>query len=157
MKATQIVWSEEFAVGDGELDGEHRRLVELINMIYVAGTLPLERKEIGSRLNGLLKCAQEHFTHENSILTRINRSPIPSDIDRPGFIRAMIAAAVDKHIANHATSLQQLSSIIREIRAELASGEPTLGTDLKDWFIGHATVHDAHLRPIFKALNRSIV
>jgi hypothetical protein len=49
-----------------------------------------------------------------------------------------------------------LNAIIRKIRIELAADAATLGTELKDWFVGHATAHDAHLRPIFETLKRPI-
>jgi hemerythrin len=67
----------------------------------------------------------------------------------------MIDAAIDKHIADHARSLPRLDSIIGEIRSAVASSQPLVVSHLKDWFVGHAIAHDAHLRPVFQTINSS--
>lgn len=150
----QLEWSEQYAVGHESLDNEHRHLVDLINAIYKAGGSLPNHSELNPLLRNLLDLAGKHFRHENSILLQINSSPIPSGIDRNVLIKAIIEAAFDKHIESHARMLPQLGSIVRGIRKELDSADPLLSTRLKDWFIEHATTHDAYLRPVFRALNR---
>jgi hemerythrin len=151
---TQIVWSNAFEVGHEGLDSEHRRLVDLINAIYAAGSVLWSRNKVGSLLDDLSNAVRQHFRNENSILLNIGRRPIPSNVERLSFIKVVVDAALDKHIASHAQTLPQLRSILANIRSELDATEPHFNSDLSNWFIEHATVYDAHLRQIFEALKR---
>jgi hemerythrin len=154
MESPQIVWSDSFEIGHGQLDQEHRRFVELINTIYIAGMSRWARNDVNSLLDGLLYLADQHFKHENSVLITIGRSPIPSGVNKSAFILATAAAAFDKHIASHAKIRPRLGVIVKNIRSELRDAKPKLSSELKDWFVDHATTHDAYLKPIFELLNR---
>ena len=154
---TRIVWCEAFAVGHEGLDSEHRRLVDLINVIYAAGSVLWSRNKVGSLLDDLSNAVRQHFRNENSILLNIGRRPIPSNVGRLSFIQVVVDAELDRHIASHAQTLPKLRSIIGDIRSELDMTEPHFNSDLSDWFIEHATVYDAHLRPIFEALKRPTI
>jgi hemerythrin len=149
----QIIWSDQFELGHKQLDDEHRHLVQLINGIYLAHDGSWSRKAIGPLLDGFYNVAKQHFANENSILLNINRRPIPSNVDRLAFIRAMIDAAFERHLDEHPRLLTKLLSIIADIRKELKEPKPHLNSDLRDWFVEHATVYDAPLKPIFAALN----
>lgn len=109
---------------------------------------------MGPLLEGFYNVAKQHFTNENSILLNINRRPMPSNVDRLPFIQAMIDAAFERHLDEHPRSLAKLRTIIANVRKELEALQAHLNSDLRDWFVEHATVYDAPLKPIFAALNR---
>jgi hemerythrin len=153
MESLQIIWSDAFKVGHDQLDEEHRRFVELINTIYIAATKRWARSEVNPLLDGLLYLADQHFKHENSVLLTISRRPIPGGVDKSAFILATAAARLDKHIASHAKIRPRLTMIVHNVRVALLDAKPNMSSELKDWFIDHATTHDAYLKPIFAILN----
>lgn len=156
MESLQIIWSDSFKVGHAQLDEEHKRFVELINTIYIAGNSRWACNEMNPLLDGLVFLADQHFKHENAVLIAINKSPIPSGVNKSAFILATAAAALDRHIASHARILPKLGIIVKNIRLELDNARPNLSAELKDWFVDHATMHDAYLKPIFALLNKQI-
>jgi hemerythrin len=156
MESLQIIWSDSFKVGHAQLDEEHKRFVELINTVYIAGSSRWARNEMNPLLDGLVFLADQHFKHENSVLMAINKSPIPSGVNKSAFILATAAAAIDKHIASHAKIRPRLGVIVKNIRSELRDAKPKLSSELKDWFIDHATKYDAYLKPIFELLNKQV-
>ena len=151
----RLIWSNEFEVGQDQLDDEHRLFVDLINTIYAGAGFPWLRAKLGSLLDDLLHLTEQHFRNENTILLTINRSPLPSNVERSSFLQAVIDAAIDNHIGNHAQTLGTLRAIISDIRIELSGADPHINSDLTDWFIGHAFAYDARLRSLFQMLNQS--
>lgn len=149
---TRLVWSDEFKVGHAQLDAEHRLFVELINTIYAGAGFPWFRPRLRSLLDDINQLAEQHFKNENAILSSINRRPIPSTVEKPSFIRDMVKAAVDEHIASHMRELPQLHAILQDARRQLEAKEPRLSLDLADWYLKHVTQYDRHLKPIFAAL-----
>lgn len=150
---TRLAWPDEFKVGHEQLDNEHRLFVDLINTIYSGAGFSWLRATLNSLLDDIYHLAEQHFRHENAILSNINRRPIPSIVEQSSFIRDMVKAAVDEHLASHAQELPRLRLIIQNMRGALDAKEPYLGPDLVDWFITHVTQYDQHLRPIFAALS----
>lgn len=152
MTAAFFAWSDAFAVGHQELDADHRRLVASIADIAAAVHERRPREELQPLLKGLKLLAEVHFQRENAVLLEIAGGAVESEegrVQTQAYLEAVGAAALDAHAEQHAMALEQLAAMI----AALDSGatEPAkLCLDLKDWFLEHATVHDAHLKSIFQ-------
>ncbi len=151
---TRLTWSDDFKLGHEALDDEHKLFVDLINTISSGTSFVWLRPRLISLLDDILHLAEQHFGHENAILSKINRSPLPASVDRVPFIRAIVEADFDKHIANHAEALRELRAIISRARHELLGSTPCLNSDLRDWFTKHVTIYDAHLKPVFERLGQ---
>jgi hemerythrin len=151
---TRLTWSDDFTLGHQDLDNEHRLFVDLINVIYSGTSFSWLRPKLNSLLDDIHHLAGQHFRHENAVLAKIKRAPLPSNADRLPFIQAVIEADFDQHLANHAEALRELQTITFSARNELAGLAPCLSSELSNWFIKHVTDYDAHLRPVFKHLGQ---
>jgi hemerythrin len=64
----KIIWDESLSVDGGEIDEEHRRLVDLFNILsssVVAGDSP---EYIEAVLEELITCTIWHFRHEERLM-----------------------------------------------------------------------------------------
>ena len=148
-----IIWSDDFAVGHKHLDGEHYRLTQSINEIYVAQCAWRPLFKLKQLLQSLERLAEEHSRSENKALNRISRGQIPFDVNRLAFLRAMVDAVIEEHLISNVQSLSRLDQIIHDWESDANSIDLNLSTSLKAWFIEHATNYDAHLKPVFQELN----
>ena len=140
-----LIWEQAYAVGHRGLDGEHRRLVDLINEISGAAAVQL------SNLSTALYFASvEHFRHENSVMRDIIGGAYLLADGRMRDLAAINEAAVNDHCAEHARALIELE---RLLQTSTAAGEwhgRRLASELRTWFIDHAINHDAHLKAVFQ-------
>jgi hemerythrin len=141
-------WRDSFAIGHPGLDGEHRRMVTLINDIAAAVHANMNADPFDDLLRQLEDATVEHFRHENTILWELRSGAYAGlrDSQRaPPFVKAMAEAAFDEHMAEHESMLRQMASL---------KGLPrdALSETLKTWFVEHAIKHDSHLKAIFQAM-----
>ena len=147
-----LPWREEFVIGHEGLDAEHRRLADMINEINAAERAGMASQQMNAIVDRLRCLAVDHFQHENSILTKISSSPLPSAGDRQSNLRAMVDASISEHIISHRRSLTKLGNIILDINSALNSVEQSFSKDLKAWFIDHVKDFDAPLKAVFKTM-----
>ncbi len=137
-----LKWQEMFAVGHQGLDIEHERLLGFINRIYEAESNGASQ-QILNLLNALYLTAMEHFRHENSLMRDIIAGAYPPR----GGCGNISEAIVNEHCAEHAHSLIELESMLHSFDS---NRKADLANRLRDWFVDHATKHDAHLRTFFQ-------
>ena len=143
-----LPWMDSFCVGHVELDEEHRHLVEAINDIEVAVRGGQDPERVAELLTALRLAAVRHIERENALLWQIGAGtyePLRGRAPTPHFLRAMAGAALDKHIAEHDTFLDQLDHVTSGSLEEI-------GEALKTWFLDHAIKQDSHLKAIFQAM-----
>jgi hemerythrin len=143
-------WIDGYAVGHESLDGEHGRLVDLINEIHAA-ELAGDARQVACLLDTFRKATAEHLGRENAVMREVERQAAQAAGGRQAFLEAMSAAVIDEHIVEHTRSLQQLDAIIRAFHSAADAGMRP-GDALKDWFVDHAVKHDAHLKAVFQAM-----
>src|SRR5208337_1890934 len=93
-------WSNEFSVGVEEIDGDHRRLLELLNQLHDAAKTEDGREVLGRVLDGLMLYVGYHFAHEEALFLRTNY---------PGY---------ERHRRQH----QALTITVKEIRDDFQMG-----------------------------------
>jgi hemerythrin len=143
-----LAWSDAFCIGHEALDAEHKYLVEAINGIFAAFDANLPHTEIRSHLNELKTAITKHLRHESVVLERI-KNGVCDDAEHgrrpPVYVKAMSAAAIEEHIAEHVDSLARVGALV-------ADASHTSCLELKAWFVDHAIKHDSHLKSIFQAM-----
>jgi hemerythrin len=147
-QARTLSWSDSFAVGHAELDAQHRGLVKAINRVDAALGRKQGREQLAKALTALREKALRHVRDENALLWDIKsgRYDAPDGwLQVPGFLQAMAASALDRHMAAHYALLAQLEAII-------AGPREALSDSLKKWFVDHAVKHDLPMKAIFQAL-----
>ena len=129
---TFINWSEEFTTGIESIDDQHRHLVDLANKFEEAS-----RKGKGSRimseiLKDLVGYTQEHFSHEEKIMTE------------SGF------PGTKQHMARHRQLLQKVERFQYEFETEGRRVTPDVRDLLRYWVRSHILQDDmayaAHLK-----------
>ena len=156
METSFLPWKDEFAVGHEGLDAEHRHLVDAINEINTAERAGQTPHQMNAMVGCLKRLAEEHFQHENSVLNKINSSPLPSTGDRQAFLGAMVEASVSEHLISHRRSLARLNKIIRNLHSALNPVKQSFSQDLKAWFLDHMNNLDVRLKAVFKTAPNQI-
>ncbi|MCB1762354.1 MAG: hemerythrin family protein [Gammaproteobacteria bacterium] len=69
-----LVWDKLLSVQVGEIDDDHRRLVDLFNMLCHAVADEEERLYIEAVLDELISCTVWHFRHEERLMLKYGYS-----------------------------------------------------------------------------------
>ncbi|HKJ77385.1 MAG TPA: bacteriohemerythrin [Gammaproteobacteria bacterium] len=120
-------WSDTLKVGHAAIDGDHRRLVSLVNQLHDAMKAGKGRDQCGDVLDELIEYANTHFKREEALM------------ERAGF------EGMARHKANHDKLLEQ----VRRLRADFYDEKLSLTMDLmnflKDWLNNHIMGQDKEL------------
>jgi hemerythrin len=123
-----FVWSDEFLVGVPEIDGQHRRLVDMISAFYAALTDKRPAKQaLGELLRGLVDYTGYHFATEERLM-ELSRFP-----------------SSEAHRERHADFVRRAGDMMdRFSRGQLVlSIEAT--AFLREWLTEHILVSDKEL------------
>lgn len=115
-----IVWNDRLSVNIGVLDGDHRRLVGILNELYDSIRDGCGQQIIGSVLDQLMEYMRDHFAREEQLLANTGYPEI------------------DEHRKLHA----EATAWIEELREQYREGKavaPSLDAVvyLKDWLFDH--------------------
>lgn len=70
MVVKDIVWDKTLSVDVNEIDEDHKRLVELYNLLHHAAAEEEEREYIEALLEELVSCTVWHFRHEERLMLK---------------------------------------------------------------------------------------
>jgi hemerythrin len=120
-------WKDDYALGIGSVDYEHRELIELINRLYgeAAGGAAAERVE--AFLGEIYAAIAAHFALEETLMR-----------DR-GYDQYR------QHKADHERLLDEILDILDAYTAGTLIDADTLASRLDTWFTKHFKTHDARL------------
>jgi hemerythrin len=114
-----IVWDESLSVGVEEIDEDHRRLVELFNLLSEAVDNKESPDYIDALLVELITCTEWHFRHEERLMIRHGYDGMEDH--------------KDEHI--------DLVDSVRDLQRRFYEARQTLTTDnveyLAEWLTGH--------------------
>ena len=129
-----VQWKSELDTGIETIDAQHRRLVELVNLLHrdVVGN---ESRAIVARvLTELMSYANTHFAEEERLMQECND---------PGY---------EVHRAEH----DKFAAKLRSFLQRLVDGRPNLQLSmliaLRDWFVDHVSRIDLAYVPYFRDL-----
>jgi hemerythrin-like metal-binding protein len=137
-------WSEAFAVGDADLDEEHRLMVGLINQICAEAAAERHGKAI-ALLGELQFVSESHFRNEEGLLHRIE-----TEIEQ-NHLRTVIHIAIDEHARSHQLGLAALHRLVERWRQASAVNGTTPCHELKSWFVEHAVGAEAQVKTILQS------
>lgn len=150
-----LAWNDAFAVGHEGLDAEHRGLIDAINTLCAACDTQRDLQEIESLLSTVKLSVEAHIQSESAILWEISSGASTAASKRPRtptLVKALTAARLDDHFAEHDRTLAHIEAIVSAGRAAPDQVGVALCGALKAWFIDHAIKYDAHLKTIFQAM-----
>ncbi len=98
-----IQWLDSFEIGHGEIDGQHRRLVD--ELAALEGALTAGQYETANaKCRALRRQLESHLKHEEQFLADL------------GFPRLV------EHLESHATALRKIEGILAECRENCPNG-----------------------------------
>lgn len=74
----ELVWDNTLSVQVNEIDDDHRKLLDLFNMLNHAVTNKEPEKYIGAVLEELICCTAWHFSHEERLMVKYNYEDLDS-------------------------------------------------------------------------------
>ncbi len=126
-----ITWTDEFSVGVGKFDAEHRNLVNFINKLNNALKIGSAQKTIEEILGGLIRYTAIHFKHEEDYMVLY---------DYPAY---------EAHRKEH----QDLTAQVADFYERFCAGKTTFSLELlnflKDWLTKHILGSDRAYRDFF--------
>lgn len=127
-------WTEDLQVGIAAIDGDHKKLVQLINDLHEAMTQGRGKAVLGKTLDDLIRYTQEHFQREEQLMQRAGYSDY----------------------ARHKQEHEQLVQEVVALREKFNSGNLMLSVQvsgfLRDWLTNHIMKTDKKYEPTLKKL-----
>ena len=122
-----ISWNESLSVGYEPIDEQHRRLIELINMLQDATTHGGDQHVMGDVLDGLIEYTRFHFATEERLMEAY-KYPLN---------------------ALHTKAHTELRRRVVALRGQFTAGKPVISVNvqlfLKDWLASHILRSDMAL------------
>ncbi|WP_207061097.1 bacteriohemerythrin [Motiliproteus sp. SC1-56] len=115
----KYLWRDEYAIGNEEIDSQHRRLFELLDELYQAVCQGNASQSVMPVLEELVAYTREHFYAEESLMREVNY---------PG-------------LAQHQQEHEALLAAVQRKIAALERGDKVLSIELLEfvhqWLSGH--------------------
>ncbi len=122
-----IVWSKILSVGIDEIDEDHRKLVNLFNMLNHAVTKGESADYLAAILDELIKCTAWHFSHEERLMLKYRYD------------------GIDEHKAEH----QDLIKTAQELQQQILQADKPVAEEnivaLERWLTEHIFTTDMRL------------
>jgi hemerythrin len=122
-----IEWSQKLMVGHKDIDGDHRKLVDLVNRLHDAMKSGKSKDVLGAVLGSLIEYTKNHFAMEETLMAKVSYP------------------ALADHRKEHADLLKKAD----DLRQRFGKGEVMIGLDtmnfLRDWLSEHIMNSDRKL------------
>jgi len=119
MSKILINWTDAYSIGYSEIDDQHKKLVEMINVLYDAFSQGAVDNVIEDILDGMIKYTDYHFKTEEKYFEKHSYSDAPA------------------HIKQHEEFVLRVTDFFQEYK----KGSETLTYDimqfLRDWLLNH--------------------
>ena len=119
--ATQVLWSDEYSVRDDHIDGQHKYLFDLCNMLYKLVEEPVKNESVKQALLGLQDYIDIHFCEEEDYFKEHPLFEAHQELHKD-FI-----AQIDGYIVDYKNGKLQLKE---------------LADFTRDWLVNHISVID---------------
>lgn len=134
----QFAWTEDLNTGNSLIDGDHSKLVTLVNVLFEAMEVARANDAMCKAMNDLIAYTKEHFGREEAEMERI---------------RYVASLA---HKSEHANLTRQ----IVELKAMLDSGGrinvPAVADFLSEWLREHIVTADLRLAAALKRETQAV-
>ena len=122
-----LSWRREYEVGVWQIDAEHRSLFKLVNEFHDTHARGHSRKEIARVLNRLVAYAEEHFQHEERLM---------SENDYP---------LLDQHREQHGALVSSIFAIEERLAHDIAGAGAEILQFIRKWLVEHIIRNDMHI------------
>jgi hemerythrin-like metal-binding protein len=123
-----LSWHDRFIVGHAEIDAQHQKLFELVNLFDDVIKMGMS-EELGRILDDLISATTGHFAFEEALLREIG---FPKTLD---------------HARMHAELLKQVQDMRAKMKAGGHVGAKAIVRFLADWLTSHLMREDMDYKP----------
>lgn len=126
-----IEWKSEYNIGHDIIDGQHRRIVRIINELIKNQDAAVHSEFISSLLNDIVKYGIEHFKQEEMVMQEYN---YPS---------------TEEHHKQHLQFKLKGAIMCQEVMNNKKELPQELLEYLKKWWMNHILVEDHKMKYLF--------
>jgi len=123
----QFSWTDDLRTGSSLIDGDHRKLVDLVNALFQSMQCGEGNGRESKAMNDLIAYTGEHFGREEAEMERIQY------------------VAVLAHKAEHVKLLKQLIELKQMLDAGGRMNDPAVADFLSQWLRDHILTTDMKL------------
>jgi hemerythrin len=128
---TILLWRDDFSVGIGSIDVQHKTLINLINELHNAMTQGTSKEILGETLKQLANYTEIHFAFEEKLM---------KDTAYPGYWN---------HKKEHDDFVKEINSIQMKFVEGSIGLSVSLMNILRDWLTDHIMGTDQKYTPHF--------
>jgi hemerythrin len=128
-----IHWNDELNTGIPSIDSQHRRLIELVDILDREVQSRADANAVACVLTELMSYANTHFANEESLMIACGY---------PG---------LRKHRLEHDAFSQRLRVLLARYVAGTTGIDREILVALRNWFVDHVSVTDAAYVPALRA------
>ncbi len=125
-------WKAEYSLELSEIDGQHKKLVEMLNELYVALKAGEGREALGGILAGLVNYTKTHFATEERLM---------KSYGYPGYL---------EHKEKHEKMAAKVLGYVQKFEANEIKSPIEISNFLKDWLKKHILSTDKAYSPFLK-------
>jgi len=129
---TQFSWTDDLCTGSSLIDGDHRKLVDLVNTFFQSMQSGEGNGRVSKAMNDLIAYTREHFAREEVEMERIQYVAAPA------------------HRAEHTKLLKQLVELKKMLDAGGRMNIPAVADFLSRWLRDHILRTDMKLAGVLK-------
>lgn len=122
-----LAWSEEFSVNVAEIDAQHKKLCEYVNMLHAGVESRIDKTALRQLLVDLIDYTRLHFATEERLMEEHGMQ------------------STTGHRAEHEALLRVLDNTVKSISE---GNDPSFYAEYdvsNDWFLAHIMKHDKML------------
>ena len=123
----QFLWTDDLSTGNALIDGDHRKLIDMINALFESMAKGQANDIIGKVLNNLIIYTREHFGREEMEMQRIR------------YVAAL------SHKAEHTKLIKQVVDLKVSLDAGQKISVLAVSNFLSDWLRNHILTVDMKL------------
>jgi hemerythrin len=121
-----ITWKDDYSVGVGAMDTQHKQLFAMINQLYEAMQKSATEETMKTVLPGLLNYTKMHFAAEEKL---IGQAGYPE---------------LEAHQAYHRQFTAKVAEMVEKYKTTGIAPTASLAAFLKDWLSSHILTKDKH-------------
>lgn len=120
-------WADDMVIDGGQIDQDHRLLVDLVNELHTATTRGAGREVVASILSRCISSTRDHLSREEAMMERM------------GFPNLV------EHKAGHESFMESLYDLQRKLQAGSITVAAQLSSTLRDWLSLHIRRNDKEI------------
>jgi len=131
-----LSWRKDYEVGVAQIDAEHHGLFDLINAFHDTRARGDSRREVALVLNRLVAYAEEHFQHEEKLMSE-NGYP-----------------NLEMHREQHGELVASIFAINERLAADTVKASTEILPFIKNWLVEHIVKNDMDIGDFLRLKSR---